>query len=199
MIGADRAVFHWINRWPGYWEAPMRFFSEGLNYPWVKALLAIMLLAMILSGKQTRRAAVLALLAVPLSNLVTDIFKKGIPMPRPLNDPNLTDCIMRVGYSDSAGTASAHSANMMAAGVMFVIHLRWFGAPWFALAVFVGLSRIYNGAHYPSQVLLGWVVGAFMAISVHLIAERVRKGREKKAGDSAPAAESEKSHEPTPS
>lgn len=183
MIGADRAVFHWINRWPGYWEAPMRFFSEGLNYGWVKALLGLMLLAMIVSGKQTRRAAILALIAVPLSNFVTDLFKKGIPMPRPLNDPNLTDCIMRVGYSDSAGTASAHAANMMAAGVMFLIHLRWYGVPWFVLAIFVGLSRIYNGAHYPSQVLLGWVVGAFMAISVHLIAERVRKGRERKASE----------------
>jgi undecaprenyl-diphosphatase len=199
MIGADRAVFHWINRWPGFWEAPMRFFSEGLNYPWVKALLGVMLLAMILSGKQTRRAAVLALIAVPLSNFVTDLFKKGIPMPRPLNDPSLTDCIMRVGYSDSAGTASAHSANMMAAGVMFLIHLRWFGAPWFALAVFVGLSRIYNGAHYPSQVLLGWVVGAFMAISVHLVAERIRKRKEQKASQTDLPVGTVQTHESTQS
>lgn len=199
MIGADRAVFHWINRWPGFWEAPMRFFSEALNYPWVKALLGIMLLAMIFSGRQTRRAAILALIAVPLSNFVTDLFKKGIPMPRPLNDPDLTDCIMRVGYADSAGTASAHAANMMAAGVMFLIHLRWFGAPWLILAIFVGLSRIYNGAHYPSQVLLGWVVGAFMAISVHLIAERIRKGKEQKAVETSSPAKLQEIHEPTQS
>ena len=32
------------------------------------------------------------------------------------------------------------------------------------LALLTGLSRIYVGAHYPSQVLLGWVCGALCAL-----------------------------------
>jgi len=42
------------------------------------------------------------------------------------------------------------------------------------LAVIIGLTRIYLGVHYPSDVLAGWSVGLTWAIGSGLVARRLR-------------------------
>jgi undecaprenyl-diphosphatase len=133
---------------------------------WMKILLLIILIAMIAAGKETRKAAICALIAFPIADGLTNLLKHTIPLPRPCNDPTLMDIVLRVGKTASAGTASAHSANMMAVAICFMIALRGWGTPWLILALLVSVSRIYNGVHYPYQVLLGWICGAFAAVLV---------------------------------
>jgi undecaprenyl-diphosphatase len=67
---------------------------------------------------------------------------------------------------DSYGTASAHAANMAAVAFVTTYFLGKWGYPWIVVAFLTGLSRIYMGLHYPSQVLLGWFCGAFSAFLV---------------------------------
>jgi membrane-associated phospholipid phosphatase len=55
---------------------------------------------------------------------------------------------------------SSHAANWFAATMILFIYYRrslWFMLP---AAIVVGFSRIYNGVHYPSDVLVGAVLGA---------------------------------------
>jgi undecaprenyl-diphosphatase len=40
------------------------------------------------------------------------------------------------------------------------------------LAVIIGLSRIYLGVHYPTDVLAGWVAGALWALGCWLVSKR---------------------------
>lgn len=157
----------------------MRFFSLGINEKWVMALLGIILITMIVVGKDTRKAAICSLIAFPLSDGTTNLFKHWFPLPRPFDDINLTGVIIRIPEAHTAGTASAHSANMMAAAVCMTIALRWGGIPWLILAILVGLSRIYNGMHFPYQVLLGWIVGAFWGVLISYLWEFIGKRRKK--------------------
>jgi undecaprenyl-diphosphatase len=173
----DHAIFKSINSWPSSLESAMRFFSEGLNQTWMKVLLGIILIAMIVAGKDTRKAAICSLIAFPLSDGTTNLFKHMFPLPRPYDDPNIAGVVTRLAESHSPGTASAHSANMMATAICMLIALRWGGIPWLILAIFVGLSRIYNGAHYPYQVALGWIVGAFFAVLVSTLWQIIAKKR----------------------
>jgi undecaprenyl-diphosphatase len=153
-----------INRWPEWLAPTMRFFSEATNYSWFKVLLALLLLGLIVAKGRYARAAVQALIAFPLANGITDLFKHFAPHPRPFQE--LSDVILRAGWSDSAGTASAHSANMAAVAFVFTYHLGWWGSPWILVALLTGFSRIYNGVHYPYQVLLGWTCGCVAAFVV---------------------------------
>ena len=70
---------------------------------------------------------------------------------------------------------SAHSASSVALyGVLALIaahelhnrgHRRWLAGGAVALCACVGLSRVYLGAHYPTDVLAGWLVGALIALA----------------------------------
>lgn len=182
-VGFDHAVFKWINSWPSSLETAMRFFSEGINKPWVLILLGLVLIAMIAVGKDTRKGAICSLIAFPLSDGTTNVFKHLFPLPRPFDDPSMAhEVIMsRLPEAHTAGTASAHAANMMAAAICMLIALRWGGIPWLLLALLVGISRIYNGMHFPYQVLLGWIVGAFYAVLVSYLWDFIAKKRNKNA------------------
>jgi len=152
----------------------MRFFSIGLDQLWVKGLLVVILLALIAAGKETRRGAIYALISWPIANGVTDLFKHLLPTLRPCNDPAMVpESFLRIGATLSAGTASAHSANMMAVATAFLLTLRGFGVSWLILAILVGISRIYNGVHYPWQVALGWAIGALAASTAVFIGRRM--------------------------
>lgn len=139
----------------------MLFFSEGNKWWWIRiGLLA--LLAFLLWRKSTRKATVIAMVAWPIANAACDALKFGMRLPRPSVD--LADAVIRVERLTSFGTASAHSATMMAVAIAFLFYSRPLGLAWIAVAALTGVSRIYVGVHYPYQVLLGWAVGAFVAI-----------------------------------
>jgi undecaprenyl-diphosphatase len=178
----DWRLLDWVNHWPEGWNPFLKFFSVALNQGWVKVGFALMIIAMVWRGPKTRKAVILALLSIGLANTLTNVFKESFPVNRPFQDaPYSQDggrtyknlfseagpsIILRVGHSDSKGTASAHSANMAALAFAMCYFLRRWGIPWVVVALFTGISRVYTGAHYPSQVLLGWACGVFAAFVV---------------------------------
>jgi undecaprenyl-diphosphatase len=181
MGGAlDRAVLLWINGWSEAVAPFFLLFSEGLKWPLVRIFLFLVIAGYMLGSRLGRKAMLLSLLAIPLANEITDQFKKAMSHPRPFQV--VDEVILRVGWSDSFGTASAHSANMMALGVTMTLVTGKWGIPWLLVALFTGMSRVYVGAHYPSQVLLGWACGAFAAFLVVNTWRAFTKMREGSAG-----------------
>jgi|GEM_PF-6689848 len=128
---------------------------------------------MLVRNNKTRYAIILTLVAVALANSLTDIMKTAFPMHRPFQPEELGhQVILRVGYANTMGTASGHSANMGAVAVMLTLCLGKWGYPWIAIALITGFSRVYVGAHYPWQVLFGWCCGIFASAIVYKLCYR---------------------------
>ncbi len=175
MQQLDLAIFRWINTWPDGLEPLFITLSEGNKWTPVRLLL-LAIFGYLVYRKDTRLAAIVAVISWPLANEVCDIFKNTFQMMRP--SAELSDAVIRVNRLTSFGTASAHSANMMsvAAAFLFLARGPWAYA-WLVIAILTGISRIYIGVHYPYQVLYGWAVGALVAVAIGLVAKEIVRRR----------------------
>ena len=76
------------------------------------------------------------------------------------------------GYSFPSG----HSTN--AAGTYWGLAMhtgkKWMKCLAVALFLLVGISRVVVGAHYPTDVLCGWLLGLFVAIVIRILEEKIR-------------------------
>ena len=75
-----------------------------------------------------------------------------------------------------ASFPSGHATTAFAAAVLLTLwYPRWAGV-WLGLAVLVGLSRVVLGSHFPSDVLVGALLGSAVAVAVHTYVPAVRRG-----------------------
>ncbi|MEJ5170559.1 MAG: phosphatase PAP2 family protein [Fimbriimonadales bacterium] len=179
MADVDRQLFYAINGWPDALAPMFWFLSEATKQGWVRLAFLALFVAMLWRSPRSRAAAFLAVLAVALANEACDLLKAFFQMPRP--SVELPDAIVRTARLTSFGTASAHSANMAAVAWVMTARLGRWGWVWIPIALLTGISRVYNGVHYPYQVLLGWVVGVAAGWSVVRIARWWEKKRSEAA------------------
>ena len=170
MGAFDVALLRLVNGWPEALSPFLRTFSVASD--WKTFRLAMFLVLVLLVVLRHGRTALLSLLAFPVADGLCNLLKHAFPMHRPFQE--LPNVVLRVGPSTSMGTASSHAANMAAVATVMSLGLgvRW-SAPWIVVAFLVGLSRVYVGAHYPFQVLLGWTVGVAVGYAAWRLADRL--------------------------
>lgn len=200
MNGLDLAIFRAINGWPDSLAPFFVFLSEATKRPGGLILLGVVFIGTLVF-KPTRKPALLAMLAWPIANATTDVFKYVGKWPRPSWPEVLAaypEFVVRVDPLTSFGTASAHSANMMAIAACFLWCYRPLGFVWLGFAILTGLSRIYVGVHWPSQVLLGWLCGAFVGTVVIKTWEAGVNARKSGSAGSHPEELSDQHSQETP-
>jgi membrane-associated phospholipid phosphatase len=129
----------------------------------------------------------LALIVGPGDGMVINTIKHAVARPRPyvihsdvllpaskaprqlksvedrqVENDNAVPPARRKGYN---GMPSAHAANWFSTTMIFLVYFRrslWLVLP---LACVVSFSRVYNGVHYPSDVLAGAILGAGYAVA----------------------------------
>lgn len=111
-------------------------------------------------------------LALTINAAATMALKNILARPRPwVAYPDSLVCLQRVS---SASFPSGHTSFAFTAAVtLSLLHPRWYvvlpAALW---ASAVGYSRLYIGAHYPSDVLAGAVIGTCSALLAHALCSR---------------------------
>ncbi len=169
MIGwlqsLDVSLFRFVNSSlsSGFFDWMMPFVSDS---PWLTCILVCVCLRLLFCGGARGRICVLMLLlALCLGNwLVVDTIKNTVGRVRPFNV--LEGVHLRIGMGGSMSMPSSHAANWFSATIVLFAYYRrtiWVMLP---MAVLVAFSRVYNGVHYPSDVVAGAVLGAGYNIAV---------------------------------
>ena len=115
-------------------------------------------------------------IAVGGADLLTALIKEVVPRHRPferqLGPPERTHSF-----------PSGHTATAFAGATILASFLPRYRVPLYVLAVLIALSRLYNGVHYPTDVLAGAVLGLGVAIALLLLgAGRLRSRPARRSG-----------------
>ncbi len=185
MNGIDLSLFRAINGMPDT-QAPFWVFFSEATHNTAGILILVLTFIGLVVWSRSRVPALLVLLAFPLADGTTKALKYGLQWNRPSWPDVLAahpEFHMRVEASTGFGTASAHSANMMAVAVCFLWLCRPVGWFWLMIALLTGVSRIYVGEHWPSEVLFGWICGALAGtVVVKMWAAAVSLRNRRKSG-----------------
>jgi undecaprenyl-diphosphatase len=116
-----------------------------------------------LNQDNSRLVALAAAMAVGLSILLFKAVKNLIGRPRPFESWQALSCIM--APPDKFSFPSGHTMTAFAVWGALFIGLPGLSHIYLAIAVLIGLSRIFLGLHYPSDVLAGALLGGAIGLS----------------------------------
>ncbi len=110
--------------------------------------------------------------AIPATLLIGALLKLLFERARPV-----TEYAMNMKIHTFSFPSGHSSGSTIAYGLLAYFALMKLPAPWnivvglmlAVVPIFVGLSRIYLGAHFPSDVVAGWILGLAALVIVILI------------------------------
>ena len=164
---------------PGWLEDFVRDIT-ALGSPAVLGLIVLIAsVFLLLAGK--RRLAIFMVLAAGGGTFAVTLLKHAFARPRPQLTP---DGLMVYMASFPSGHAMVSAVVYLTLGALIarlaprtVLKLYIMSVA-VLLTGMIGLSRIYLGAHWPSDVLAGWAVGAAWALGGGALAQIMRLDKE---------------------
>ncbi|MFJ5997768.1 phosphatase PAP2 family protein [Streptomyces sp. NPDC092370] len=176
LIRADGDIADTVHRWavdePALTQA-CRIFTDWVWDPWTMRLLSAAVVVWLVVRVAARWTAVWLALAVALGTLLQQGIKAVVDRPRPV----WPDPVDSAHYS-AFPSGHAMTATVVCGLLLWLLHRHGAGRAVrrSALAVAVvsvagvGLTRIWLGVHWPSDVLGGWLLGTTvvaLAVWVH--------------------------------
>ena len=168
--------------------------SDPVGPPWVEeaardiTALGSIIVVVILSGAVIfyllmlgkRAPALLLLISVAGGTVLNDLLKYVFDRPRP-------DLVLHAAQVFTSSFPSGHAAVSAVVYLTFgallarnapSIAVKFYVMVVAILLVFlVGVSRVFLGLHYPTDVLAGWCIGSAWALTCWLAADRLQHGR----------------------
>ncbi|MGN0690126.1 MAG: phosphatase PAP2 family protein, partial [Oscillospiraceae bacterium] len=128
--------------------------------------------------------------AIGISFLMSQVVIKGlVGRIRPFEYFNYDTALMLIDIPLDSSFPSSHSCVSFAAATAIILHNRKFGIPAVIIAILVAASRMYLFVHYPSDVLVGTLLGITVAVLAFIIIDRIIKKSEMKKQQKEAVAE----------
>ncbi|MBI5133940.1 MAG: phosphatase PAP2 family protein [Candidatus Taylorbacteria bacterium] len=151
------------------WLSVAKFLSHGVgSYP---IMVAAFFVALLLIDKWRVALEILVIAAVSFAILLSAKYYFHIERPYVIDS-----AVIAYDNDDGFALPSGHALmSMVVLGWVAHRHPKSRVLMWgsIALILLVGLSRIYLGVHYPSQVLAGWVFGILILYLFYVIDRRL--------------------------
>lgn len=127
-------------------------------------ILWIALILLMLIMKKYRSSGVASALSLASTFLVTNLWLK--PMIGRIRPYEVVEGLTRIIEKQSERSfPSGHSANGFAVATVMLLRLpKKIGVPIFILQCLIALSRMYVGVHYPTDVIVGSMIGICMGV-----------------------------------
>ncbi|MEV7736424.1 phosphatase PAP2 family protein [Streptomyces sp. NPDC088921] len=180
LLTVDGDIADTTHRWavdePGVTHA-FRILTDWVWDPWAMRILAAIAVIWLVWRRNAWWTAVWLAATCALGTLLQQVLKAAVGRPRPVW-PDPVDTAHFAAYP----SGHALTATVVCGLLLWLLHHYGAGrALWFtALAVTVisvvgvGLTRIWLGVHWPSDVLGGWLLGAMLVTLAVLIHQRYR-------------------------
>lgn len=168
ILNLDRSLLYLINKGSSapFLDPIMVFLSS--SYPWIVLLGGVVFWGLYNRGAPFLKIALALVLLVSLTDLMAfRVLKPSIARQRPCIE--LKDIRTTVSCGGEFGFPSNHSANAVAITVFlhFLLRRRLLTLLLASFSLLVGYSRVYLGAHYPLDVLMGYLLGAVIALGIY--------------------------------
>ena len=140
-------------------------------------LFLIIIFAHLKNNKRLRNIALLALISLLVSGIFVVFVKNLIHEPRPF--VSLADVHLLIMENDPNSFPSGHTASTFSVVMIFVLNMKKIFKKYYiaisiitvVFAFLIAFSRVYVGVHYPSDVIVGGIIGTVMALLVNKVNE----------------------------
>ncbi|MFD2520498.1 phosphatase PAP2 family protein [Emticicia soli] len=161
---AEYEWFLWLNSFhTPFWDTIMYWVTH--RFTWIPLYLFLIYYIFRVIRINAWYKLAFILVSVGLADRITSGFMKPyFHRFRPCHDPSIENIVHVVGgCGGQYGFASSHAANSFALALAFVLISPQSKPQWkyflFLWAILVSYSRIYVGVHYPTDLLVGGMVG----------------------------------------
>lgn len=173
IMTLDAKLVYFFNNFTGksqIFDALIVFSAAYLQYVLVAVFLGLLYFAAYSKRERLYLFWTTVISIVVARGVITEIVRLFYHRPRPFVALQIHQLLSNNEWSFPSG----HSAFFFAMATAIYLYNKKWGIGFFIAAILMNISRVVAGAHYPTDILGGMVIGALTAYVIFYFSERIK-------------------------